>query len=301
MQIFKISPMRWFAILFVSVLLLSLILSPDPRALATFHISRETYRVIIAFLLLPEAIIWYATFFALAKLQEYTRYLKHSKEGKAFSKITTGMGILAFGLIISSIVSLILGEITAQHSGFRSAAAIIDHYIAMLVPVFAFTYINSGTHLLMLSVKKIGGLWRIRVFIIIFFIIGVFFTRTALRTRILGTNPYYLGAYPLMLTIIIPYLYAWFEGLSSAYNLQIYSFNVKGVLYRKALQQLAAGLAVTIAGFIGVQFITSTVGAKTNESLGFVLIIIYMLLAVLLGGLGYIALGTKKLKRIEEV
>lgn len=293
--------MRWFVILFVIACVLSLLLSPDPQTLATFHISKKTYHIVIIFVLLPEAVIWYATFYALAKLQEYTRYLKKSKECTAFYKITTGMGVLAFGLIISSIISLILNEITAQHSGFREAAAIINHYIAMLVPVVAFTYINSGAHLLMRFVKNGDNLWRIRVFIIIFIVIGVLFARTALRTRAVGTNPYYLGAYPLMLTVIVPYMYAWFEGLSAAYNLQVYSTNVKGVLYAKALQLLAAGLAITIAGFIAVQFITSTVGAKNSEPLGFVLIIIYALLAILLGGLGTIALGTKKLKRIEEV
>jgi hypothetical protein len=104
-----------------------------------------------------------------------------------------------------------------------------------------------------------------------------------------------------MFTIIIPYLYAWFEGLACAYNFMLYSKNIKGFLYKKAFFQLSIGLAITVAGFIFIQFITSTLGVNTNKTLDYILVLIYILLGVLIIGLGIMALGAKKLKKIEEV
>jgi len=297
----KLTPMRWFVILLLIVCILSLVLASDPRIFNTFHISRGAHRLIVLFLLLPLAALWYASFFAYAKLQEYTRYLKSSKEGKAFRKITSGLGTLAFGLIIIYIISLVLYYAAAHKSGLQATAIIINNYLSLLVPVLAFTLINSGSHMLVELVNERASLLGIRVFAIMFTILGVFYTHITLQTHNLIINPYHLSVYPLMITLVIPYLYAWFVGLVSAYNFKIYSEHVKGLLYKKSLSQFAAGITITIVGSIAVQFVISTVGAKTNEPLGLVLAVIYLLMAILLGGLGLMAVSTQKLKKIEEV
>lgn len=297
----KLTPMRWCAILAFIVCVLSLSLPADPHTLHSLNISQPTYRIIIAFLLIPEIVIWYASFFAYAKLKEYTHYLKGSKDGPAFTKIMTGVAVLAFGLVVPSIISLPLNTIAAHHDGFRPAAAIITNYISLLVAAIAFTYINSGSHLLMLSIKKRAGLKEIRLFMIAFILLSVFFSHAAMHTRSLDNNPYYLGHYLLMITLITPYLYAWYEGLSSAYSFWVYSRNTQGLLYKKAFVQLASGMVVVIIGFIAIQFITSTFGANTTEPLGYVLVLVNALLAVLLLGLALLAFGAKKLKKIEEV
>jgi hypothetical protein len=298
---FRMTPMRWFVLLALIDYALSIILAPDPQALRTLNISRGTYREVVIFLLIPETIIWFATFYALTKVSEYTKHLKTAKEGRAFRFITYAIAVLAFGFIIPSIISTILGQITASHEGFRNAATIINQHIAMVVPVIAFTLLNTGAYLLLGFVNTRSRLRDTRIFSIFFITLSVLFAHTALHTRNLGHNPYHLGVYALMFTLIVPYLFAWFEGLASAYNLNLYSKSVKGLLYKKALQQLALGISVTILGFIAIQFITSTLGARTSESLGFILVIIYALLAILLLGLGFIAFGAKKLKKIEEV
>jgi hypothetical protein len=303
MKTLKLSPMRWFAILFVIVCVLALALPPDPNTLKTLHITSTTYRLVIIFLLLPEALLWYAIFFAYAKIHEYTHYVKGSNEGEAFREITLGMGVLAFGLIIPSIVSSILNAVVAHNSGFRPAATIISHYVSLLAALISFSLLRGGSHKLVQSGRSIkrASLSGMRLFAVFFIVLAVFYTYTTLHTRRVADNPYYMSIFPLMLTIIIPYLYAWFEGLVSAYNFRLYSKSVKGLLYRQAFSRLSVGLLITVIGFIAVQFITSTLGARTDATLGFILVLIYILIAILLAGSGLIALGTRKLKKIEEV
>jgi hypothetical protein len=299
----KLSPMRWFAILFVLLCVLSLALPPDPQALKTFHITPTGYRLVIVFLLIPEALLWYASFYAFAKLHEYASFIKGSKEHSALQRISLGMGVLAFGLIIPSIIALPLNYIAAHHEGFRATAAILNHYFSLLVALISFSLLRGGSQRLVgsgITIRR-GSLLGMRLFAIFFIVLAVFYSYTTLHTRRFSGNPYYMGVFPLMVTIIIPYLYAWFEGMVSAYNLRLYSKHVKGLLYKQAFLQLSFGLVITIIGFIFVQFITSTLGARTDKSLGYILVLIYILLAILIAGLGLMAWGTRKLKRIEEV
>jgi hypothetical protein len=303
MDAVKLSPMRWFVILLITVCVLSLVLPPDPQTLKTLHISSTTYKIVVIFLLLPEALLWYAIFFAFAKIHEYSQLVKGSNEGRAFQRISLGMGALAFGLIIPSIISPILNAIVAHDSAFRPSATIINHYISLLVALISFSLLNSGSYKLIESGRSIkrSSLAGTRLFAASFIILAVLYSYTTLHTRRIENNAYYMSLYPLMITIIMPYLYAWFEGLVSAYNFRLYSQSVKGLLYKQAFFQLSVGLLITVIGFIIVQFITSTFGARTNKTLGFILVILYILLAILLAGLSLIALGTKKLKKIEEV
>jgi hypothetical protein len=303
MPAIRFSPMRWFAVLLVIVCVLSLALPPDPTVLKNYHISASAFRVVIIFLLVPEALLWYASFYAYTKIKEYTSYIKDSKEGPAFRHICLGMGFLAFGLIVPSIITAPLNYIAQNNSGFKPAAAIISHYMTLLFALVSFSLLRSGSQSLISSDGKSrrGSLLSMRLFAIFFIFLAVFYSFTTLHTRRVANNPYFMSVYPLMVTIIVPYLYAWFEGLVSAYNFWLYSINTRGLLYKKAFMQLSVGLATTIIGFIAVQFITSTIGARTDETLGFVLIIVYILLALLLAGLSLMALGTKKLTKIEEV
>jgi hypothetical protein len=300
-QALKLTPMRWFIVLTFIACALALALPPDPQALHLYHLTSLSYRLVIFFLLLPYALIWYAAFYAFAKLSEYTRFLKNAKEEKAFRRITAGMGILAFGLVIPTIISTILNEIAAYHHGFKAADAIISHYIELVVALTSFTYLGSGARMLASSGKIRTSLNGARLFGLIFIIIGVSFTRASVTEHHYAGNPYYLSIFPLVITLVIPYLYTWFIGMICAFDFWLYSKSIKGVLYKKAFSQLSSGLAVTIVGLIAIQFVTSAYGNRTDESLTFILILIYALLGTLILGLSLMALGTNKLKKIEEV
>lgn len=296
----KITPMMWFAILATITAGLALGLPPDPTTLHQLHISTVAYRVAIVTLLIPYGIIWYAAFYAWGKLQEYWRTIKEFEDGRAFRNIMVGMGVLAFGLILPTAIGLILENIVMHHPGFKPASVIISNYMALLVILVAFIYINNGTHMLTKINKSRLSLSSIRIFALLFIIIATVFTCLVIDYHAHHHAVYYLNTPLLITTFIIPELFAWFAALLSAYEFKLYAKYVKGLLYRKMLQQFSNGIVVVIAGAVAIQFVDNTFAAKVSHSLGSLLLVEYILLAIVAVGLTLMALGAKKLKKIEE-
>ena len=292
--------MVWFIILAVITAGLALGLPPDPQTLHQLHISSVMYRVAIVVLLIPYGLIWYTAFYAFAKLKEYSRAIKGSDDGKAFHNIMVGMGVLAFGLIVPTAISLIMQDIASHHHGFTPASVIINNYLGLLLALIAFVYINNGTHLLTRLSKNQPGLAGLRIFTLLFITLASVFTYLVVNYHVRHNQVYYLNTPLLITTFIIPALFAWFVAILSAYEFGLYAKSVKGSLYRAALRQFSNGIIIAIAGWVASQFVDNTFAAKVSHSLGSLLLAEYALLAIIAVGLILMALGAKKLKRIEE-
>ena len=246
-------------------------------------------------------IIWYAGFYTFGKLKEYWHTIKNFEDGKAFRSIMIGMGILAYGLVLPTAISLILQSVATHHPGFKPASVIISNYINILVLLITFTYISNGTRLFISMGKNQPGLAGMRIFILLFIGLSVVFTYLVMHYHIRHTHVYYLNTPLLLITFVIPYLFGWFMAFLSAYEFHLYAKYSKGLLYRQALRQFSYGIVATISGSVASQFIRNTVAAKARHSLKSVLIIEYALLAIITLGLTLMALSAKKLKKIEEV
>ncbi len=292
--------MLWFIILAVITVGLALGLPPDPQALHRLHISSLAYHVAVLVLLVPYGVIWYAAFYAFAKLKEYSRTIQGFDDGQAFHSITVGMGVLAFGLISQAAVSIIMGDIASHNHGFKPASVIIDNYLDVLVGLVAFMYINSGTHLLTRLGKNRPRLTGLRIFALLFISLAVVFTRLVTTYHARHHEVYYLNTPLLIATFIIPELFAWFAALLSAYEFGLYAKFAKGLLYRGALRQFSYGIVVAIAGSVASQFVSNTFAGKVSRSLGSLLLAEYALLVTVAVGLILMALGAQKLKKIEE-
>lgn len=296
----KLTPMVWFAILALVTSGLALGLPPDPHTLHQLHISSFAYRIAILGLLIPYGVIWYMAFYAYAKLKEYARTIKGFDDGKAFRYIMIGMGILAFGLVLPMSISLVLGTIAAHHQGFKAAAVIIDNYMGLAVALAAFLSLNNGSHLLAKLSKNHLGLGEQRMLAFLFISLAAAFTCLVIDYHTNHHNVYYLNTPMLVITFIIPQLYTWFLAILCAYEIGLYAKFAKGVLYRKALRQFSNGIMIAIAGSIANQFVDNTFAARVSKSLGSLLLVIYILLVIIAIGLIQMALGSKKLKMIEE-
>lgn len=292
--------MTWFIILAVITSGLALGLPPDPQTLQQLHISSATYRIAILVLLIPYGVIWYAAFYAFAKLKEYTQAIKGFEDGEAFRSIMIGMGVLAYGLIIPTAISLITQNIASHHHDFKPASVIIGNYIGLLVGIVAFIYINNGTHLLTRLGKNRPSLAGIRVFTLLFITVASVFTYLVINYHTRHADVYYLKTPWLIATFIIPELFGWFVGLLSAYEFGLYAKFVKGSVYRVILRQFSRGIIVAIAGSVAIQFVDNTFAARVSHSLGSLLLAMYALLAIIAVGLILMALGAKKLQKIEE-
>jgi hypothetical protein len=294
--------MVWFAILTVLTCALALGLTPDPHSVQQLHTTSTGYRLAVLVLLVPYIIIWYAAFYAFAKLKEYARATKGYADGDAFHKIMIGVGLLAFTLVIPTAIGLVLNNISQHHHGFTPASVIISNYVSILMGVVTFAYIGAGTRLLTSIDKKRPGLTGLRLFTLFFITLSVSFTYLVMQYDSRHHNIYHLNRPLLIFTFIIPYLFGWFMGLLSAYEFALYGKYAKGILYRRALRQLAQGVTITIVGSVAIQFLDNTVIAEeAGESLGSLLLLDFLLVFIVLVGLVLMALGTKKLKKIEEV
>jgi hypothetical protein len=296
----KLTPMVWFIILVVITCGLALGLPPDPQMLHQLHISSLAYRIAVVALLIPYGIIWYAAFYAFAKLKEYAQAIHGSDDGEAFHSIMTGMGVLAFGLVVPTTISLVMQNIASHYHGFRPASVVILNYVGLLITLVSFLYISKGTHLLTKLSKNRLGLVGLRLFALLFITLATVFTYLVMNYH-MHHNVYYLSMPFLVITFIVPALFAWFIALLSAYEFRLYAKFAKGLLYRRALRQLSYGIVLTIAGSVAIQFMNNTFAAEASKSLGSLLLVDYAVLAIFAVGLIMMALGTMKLKKIEEV
>lgn len=296
----KPTPIQWFIILAVIAGVLALGLPPDPQALQQLHTTSTAYRLAVAVLLIPYVLIWYASFYAYAKLQEYSQPIKGTKDGNAFKVLTTGMAILSFSLVIPTIITLILNAIAVHNKSFDTAATIIGNYIPLFAGLISFLVLNNGARMLVRTTKNGTDKFDLRWHAPWFLLLSVIFTYITIENHA-KSNPYHLPLWILLITIVVPYLYAWAMGLLSAYNLNIYANTVSGSLYRRAIKQFAGGIATAIVGSVAIQFVNATLANRFDDSLGAILLADYILLAVVAVGLVLIAIATKKLKLIEEV
>ena len=291
----------WYVLLALTYLILSLTLPVNSHTLSQLHLSVNQYRALVFVVILPYIIIWGAAFYSYTLMSAYTRLLGDAKEKPAFYDISRGITVLAWGLAIPAIISTILKGIVAKHLNLEESVTIINNYITLLVPLIAFTLIGNGTRRLSDLVHARPGKNGMRLFAVLFIALGVYYTFLTLTARKFHGNPYHLSREITMLTIIIPYLYAWFMGFMNCYEIMLFAKKVKGLLYKRALNMLGAGIAIVIGSIIFLQFITIAFAYKTANSLSSILVLVYLLLVTEAIGYYLIAAGAKKLKRIEEI
>jgi hypothetical protein len=297
----KTSTMKWYGLLLLIAVVLVLVLPPPHGLLYELQITQTEFRLAISSLILPFAIIWFSAFYAYNSLRLYATQIQSTKEGNAFKNIANGTGILAWGLAITTILAILFNAITDAFPGFTQALQIINNYISILVPLIGFSFMVNGTHTLNVIAKLRPSLADTRIIIFVFLIIGVFFTHLIMDNIIHRQNPYYLSHFLLMLTFVIPYLYAWFIGLLSANEIRLYGQAIKGIIYKKALIQLASGLAIVIISSIATQFISSVFLTSHSLPIGLAFLLTYPVLIIEAVGYGLVAYGALCLKRIEEV
>ena len=289
--------------LIVIYLWLSMFLPLNPQTASTYHLSGTEYRVLLFAIALPYVIIWLIAFFGYSRLRQYSRAIERTSEGKHFNQLANGVMWLVWGLPISSLISSITNSITSHSAGSRGAMIILSHYVTLAIALVAFTYISKATRGLTDDANVRLDFANVRLLMAVFIVIGVAFCYITLHNipAHAGSNPYHMPVILILLTIVVPYLYAWFLGLLAAYEASLYAKNVKGVLYQQSLRLLAGGIVGIILTSITLQYLTSVTIRLTHLTLNAVLLLIYVMLILYAAGYLLVAMGATKLKRIEEV
>lgn len=297
----KPSVVTWYIIFAAVTLGLSLILTPSSSLLDLTGLDIQQYKTLSMVSNIAYFLAWSAAFYAYYSLYRYTGTLKKTNEGKSFANISKGTMILAWGLPISMIVSLILRTASKEYASLEPLRTSVNAFLPLLFSIVAFLFISIGSNALSRSTRKEHSTVVAYVMIYIFIVFGTVYTHFTLGHSLTGLKLYHMSSYPLMLTVIAPTLFSWFLGLVAAYALVNYFKHVKGLIYRRAIANVSAGICLVVLSDIFSHYIEGVFGARTYSASGNLFILIYLLILIQAGGFVLIARGANRLKRIEEV
>lgn len=299
-------PLVAFTVLALIYTILIFTLPPNHKTMEAYNLTPLGFRIIYFSMVIPSLITWFTSFFGYAKLREYANSISQTVEGEDYSQLARGATWLAWSLPLASIAAIILSGAANRWSNFLPTAVIISHYINLILPLVAFTIIGSAARRLTAHAKLKFAPQASRFIIILFVVAGVSYCLLTFRwfdlSNLTNThNPYYLPLWLVLLTISIPYLYAWFVAMLASYEISLFRRHVSGLLYKNALRYLAVGLIVVVLSSIGLQYITAAdprFGKLIFDAQLLISIIFRLIRAI---GFVLIIIGATRLKRIEEV
>ena len=305
MKLFQ-KPLTHYTALIGLYLILTQVLPADKFAMRAYDLTAVQYHLILLLVAIPFIGIWFAAFYSFSRLQAYARAIKNSNEGHDFRQLATGSGWLAYALPLIAIVSIILNSIANQYPNFHPTAIIASNYLGLFLALIAFTILSNCVRRLSIRAQVKLSLGAARSLIAVFAVIGIsygYFSFHYLSDLALlsSNNIYFLPVWLVVSTIIVPYLYAWYIGLLAAYEIMLYAKQVKGVIYRQALQYLASGLTIVIVSSIALQFIFCVITSTGSAELNCMLLGVFIVELLSALGFGLIAIGARRLQRIEEV
>ncbi|HEY5152398.1 MAG TPA: hypothetical protein VII55_00320 [Candidatus Saccharimonadales bacterium] len=287
-------------------LVLVFVLPASHATMRAYHLSTLEYRTLLFAVTLPSILTWLAAFFGYAKLSQYAYSIRKTSEGVYFDKLASGCAWLAWSLPLPAIIALILNGLANQWPGFYPASIIVSNYLNLLLPLIAFSIIGIASRGLVNQSKLKFSLGNVRAIMVLFLTFGVLYCYLAFQrfdlTSLSSThNPYFLPIWLMVISVIIPYLYAWFVGLLAAYEITLFGQQTDGVLYRQALRLLVLGLIFIIGSSIALQYMSGVRPRVGHLVFDYQLVLTSLFRLIGGGGFIMLAIGSSRLKKIEEV
>lgn len=255
-------------------------------------------------IVVPIAAIWLIAANGFLRLLRYAEAIQGSAEGQPIRQMANGIMILAFGFVLTSIAGSLASIQIADNPNLEPVTTVFRNYFQVAFPLIAFIYINNGAAALSRTLKLDLPDLHTRLFMLGFIILASVYTAMMVSTPFSPQSMseiYFLPEWLVILSIIVPYLFTWYNGLGAAYWLIRYGQNVKGVIYKQAFGRLAFGFIVITITAIILRFI-STIGEQLIElSISPLLTIIYTLVFLYALGYGLVSIGANRLARLEKV
>lgn len=290
----------WYAAFVIAYVCLTLLPYPDQTTLHRYHLTVTGLRLLDITIILPLIFIWFAAFYGYYKLHAYVRAIKRGKDGPAVRQLSYGLLALTIGLPASSIIASVLKLIALHNHSFTATAAIITNYVEAAYPLISFVFISAGARKLSDIAKIRPSLKMLNFLALTIIIIGVVFCSLISAGHQDVRSTFHMAPALVMLTLAVPYIYIWFLGALAAVEIYLYSKHVAGLVYRRSWNMLAAGFTAIIATEIVLQYLGTLSSWITKLALSNILLLLYVLLLLLAGAYIVVALGTRKLIRIEE-
>jgi hypothetical protein len=281
------------------------VLPTNTTSQASLGLSNLQYTFLILVLRLPLIILLALIFYAYRRMHHYSVSISDTPEGRHFATITKGLGWLVWGLLVITIGTALTNAYANVDPAFRITVLIIINYAYVLLTLVVFGLVSAGAHRLIRSIHLTFTTRHIRLLMFVLVLFGVMFCYL-ISIRLQGNDPlntfnaYYVPNIVVWGTIVVPYLYAWFLGLFAAIELMIMARNTPGIIYRRALQYFALGLATLVLSMVVMQYFRSVVPRTGSLSIYVTLSLVYMI--YLLAALGSIMItrGAHRLQKIED-
>lgn len=283
--------------------ILAFALPVDPAVLARYEISSLQAKLLSLTTVIPVVLIYLTALYGFVRVRDYANKIRGTHEGPAFDLIAKGLLLLVFGLPIRSIITSITSYIKHAQPDLLPIFTIFRQYISVILAIVAVVLLARGARRLYDTLKRPVFKHPSIIMSLIPIALASIYTWliTSQAQSSPGGEPYYVPVWVVVLTIAIPYVFVWCTGLWAAIYLYRYQFAVKGVIYKRAIDLIAKGIAVIMLISVLIQFLTTLSGLLNRLDLTPLLGVIYLLLACYVVGYGFLASGAKKLKRIEEV
>lgn len=297
-----------FAGLALLYLGISLATPTDVATLRHYDITADKARFLKLAILLPYIAIWFAAFFGYSELRKYSDLIKDSRDGRPLSTMADGLMIFALIMPVTAITTATTNYFGASTPRILLVGTILSNYLDLVMACFAMSRVYKGAKGLCGMVPRPTSYGYEPVFRSLFLLLVSFYSYLMLSnparqfpTAEVKKAAYYLPDFLLVTTIILPYVVIWYFGFQAANYIYTYSKNVPGKLYRKSLLYLAYGVLFIILGRISLRFFSSLSTLFATHSLNLILSVIYAMLVIIAAGYTILAVGARKLKRIEEV
>jgi hypothetical protein len=292
-----------FSILTIAYLAENFLPKPDKMVLNKYHLSLAGYHWLVYPLVTLLVLIWLASLYGSLRVKSYSKLIKSSHDGRGMNRISNGLLVLTLSLPLNSNISYVVNHFGRRHADLLPTMTIINNYIVLALAATAFTLLFSGSQdlhrLIRGRIRQLPPMVWQGFFILFSSLYSYFIIAQPIHTP-LARRAYFLPDWLLALTIAAPYVFFWYLGARAAYNIYLYRSNINGSLYKSALNFVALGIAVVVLGSVLTRVFISISTTITNLKLTPILIIIYGLLSVIAAGYILIAIGAKKLRRIEE-
>ena len=279
----------------------TLLIPPPKRTLQRYHTTLQHLRLLDLTFILLFAAIWLSAVYAFYNFRQYYHVIKKTKEGKPLAYITTGIGLLAFWFPVIEVFDTYTNYAVQKHVSFTGPVIVMQNYLALLIPLIGFVFLSIGARKLTEIVKQRPTMFGTNGLVIVLIVIGVTYVYLLTGTHNRVSNAYHLSTINILVTLAIPYIYMWFIGLLSAYEIFLYRVKAPGIIYRQSWQQLALGTSSLIVLSITIQYLSTVSEQLDRLSLVRALMVIYALLVLLAIAYVLVALGARNLKKIEEV
>jgi len=298
-------------ILFISLsviyLLEALFISSDASARSKFNLSATEVKLLSLTVTLPIIFIWMLGCYAYIKFRSYVDTIAKDKDGRVFRIISYGLLALFLWLPISSVFSNMATYLYRTNPSWTAPLVITNNYINLALVLVGFALIYKGAYKLinLKESRNISGWKYITLLPLVF--ISALFTFLTLNNPVrqfpsadVPTAAYYLPDWLLIITIIIPYVLVFYLGFFSILYIYMYRKNVRGIIYKNALDYFAKGLLCIVLSIIVIRYLAALTTLFDNSTLKIILLIIYLLILLLLCGFILLVKSVKKLKAIEK-